>query len=307
MQTRSIHIGLNHVDRNKYNGWTGTLRSCEADARSMEALAAEQGISNRVLLLSADATYAPVMDELKAAATVLRDGDYLLITFAGHGASYDDIPTPASLSAAARPEESEDSNAGDEPDRRDEAWVLYDTYLLDDELHDYFVGLPPGVCVCVVSDSCFSGTVTRDGEVKDGRPALPGLVVVRGDGPPAETERRMDPRLANALYRRRFVAEYLPRIATVVPSRPKRPGAHVVLLAACQDNQTAGEGPGHGLFTEKLLEIWRAGQSRGSHRELIEGLKRVMPRRQQPNLYISGAPNARFENAPPFTPGAPVA
>lgn len=31
-QAQSLHIGLNAVDSNAYDGWDGTLNACEADA-----------------------------------------------------------------------------------------------------------------------------------------------------------------------------------------------------------------------------------------------------------------------------------
>ncbi|MDP9071378.1 MAG: caspase family protein, partial [Actinomycetota bacterium] len=33
----SLHIGLNRVDPDGYNGWSGDLAGCENDARDMRA------------------------------------------------------------------------------------------------------------------------------------------------------------------------------------------------------------------------------------------------------------------------------
>ena len=35
----SLHIGLNHVDPNAYNGWGGELAGCINDANAMKAIA----------------------------------------------------------------------------------------------------------------------------------------------------------------------------------------------------------------------------------------------------------------------------
>jgi hypothetical protein len=296
MQSMSIHIGLNQVDPQKYHGWRGDLAACEADARAMAALAEAQGIATRVLLLTGDATYARVMAELERAAAVLQNNDYLLLTFAGHGASFDDIPTPDATGAG------DAGSAGDDLDGRDEAWCLHDCCVLDDELHDCFVKLAPGVRVCVVSDSCFSGTVTREGKVaerKRGRRAGAS----RRDEPADGRQRRVPPRLANALYRRDFSTTYQPRSLAVVATRNRQPGAHIVLLAACQDDQTAVEGDGHGCFTEQLLMTWNDGRYAGSHGQFIDQITAGMPQRQRPNLFVCGEPSTTFQEARPFTPG----
>jgi hypothetical protein len=72
----------------------------------------------------------------------VRADDIFLLTYSGHGGQ---VP---------------DTN-GDEPDRKDETWVLYDGELVDDELHELYTQFKSGTRVVVLSDSCHSGTVTR--------------------------------------------------------------------------------------------------------------------------------------------------
>lgn len=294
MQSISIHIGLNEVDPTHYGGWRGALAACEHDAHAMAALAESQGIATRISLLTRHATYARVVGELATAAAVLRRGDYLLLTFAGHGASFDDIETPGRPVAVA----------GDEDDGKDEAWALHDGYLLDDELHDALCRFAAGVRVCVVSDSCFSGTVTRGRAndaascAQDRNPLSSGDDELPGD----LRERRVEPVLANALYRRSFAAVYLPRSDAARATRNLRPAAHVVLLAGCKDDQTVLEDQGHGRFTRALLSVWNAGQFAGSHHQLIHQIQAGMPNRQTPQLYVTGDLAPSFVNGRPFTP-----
>jgi hypothetical protein len=303
MKAMSIHIGLDHVDPQGYGGWAGRLASCEADARAMAELAQAQGIAVRAELLSAGATFDRVRAALQEVAAELQRDDYLLITFAGHGASYDDIPTQPGAPPAAPPSTSGAGcdDVGDEDDGRDEAWCLYDTYLLDDELHGYFCKLAPGVRVCVVSDSCFSGTVIRHGSEE---PAASGAQPPprRRRGPPVERERRLRPSTANALYRSQFRTRYQSRSAAALPARARVAGAHIVLLAACQDHETAVEGDGHGLFTEHLLATWDRGRFQGSHAQFLAQIANATSPRQRPNLFLSGAPSPAFAGARPFTP-----
>lgn len=308
MLTMSIHIGVNKVDPKEYGGWHGELLSCEADAAAMEELAAAQGIATRVPLRNTEATYARVMAELQQAAAALTGGDYLLITFAGHGASYKEIPvyhpvqSPSAESPATESPASivEDPLDPDEEDGRDEAWCLYDTYLLDDELHEALLGFAPGVRICVVSDSCFSGTVTRGDKIGVGGASVPKAAAARANEAPALRERRMPPRDADRLYRSQFRTKYRSHSAAVTTTRARRSAAQIVLLAACQDDQIAREGAAHGLFTEMLLGVWKMGAFTGSHRDLIHEIRKLMPPQQQPNLFVTGAPAHGFEADPPF-------
>ncbi len=54
----SLHLGLNSVDPNHYDGWNGQLAACEADAKDMEAIAKKKGFSTTNLLLTKQATVA---------------------------------------------------------------------------------------------------------------------------------------------------------------------------------------------------------------------------------------------------------
>jgi metacaspase-1 len=46
----SLHLGLNSVDPHKYEGWSGPLNACEADANDMADLAQNQGYASTKLL-----------------------------------------------------------------------------------------------------------------------------------------------------------------------------------------------------------------------------------------------------------------
>jgi hypothetical protein len=290
MRSMSIHVGLDHVDPNAYAGWRGDLRNCENDAREMARLADMQGIVERSVLLTRDATRAHLVAAFDRAAATLHYNDYLLVTFSGHGGWLEDVPMP---------EQASDGGTGDEIDGRDEAWCLYDTFLLDDEIRNQLSKLMSGVRVCVVSDSCYSGTVTRHGDLDYlmSRPPMGRRPDERNIG----GMRRIAYQLANALYRRGFASVYRPRKLAAAASCNKGTGAHIVLLAACQDDQGASEGERHGLFTERLLTTWDGGNYSGSHRGFLEQIRSNMPKSQQPQLYLSGEISDRFVNSRPFT------
>src|SRR5216117_3817966 len=81
----SVHVGLNRVDPDQYEGWDGQLTACEADAKDMEALAKAQGFKSRSLLLTKAATAAAVSAAISSAAKTLKSGDLFFLTYSGHG------------------------------------------------------------------------------------------------------------------------------------------------------------------------------------------------------------------------------
>ena len=141
----SIHIGLNHVDPKHYQGWDGALNACIADANDMRALAKKKGFAGNTLLVDGQATAAAVSSALLDASKKLVKGDLLFLTYSGHGGQV------------------RDTNSDEKDnDRMDETWVLYDRQLVDDELYNIWSKFKAGVRILVLSDSCHSGTVTRD-------------------------------------------------------------------------------------------------------------------------------------------------
>ena len=73
---------------------------------------------------------------------MLVSGDILLLTYSGHGGQIPDV-------------------TGEETDKLDETWCLYDGQLIDDEMYLELSRFAAGVRVLVFSDSCHSGTVVR--------------------------------------------------------------------------------------------------------------------------------------------------
>ncbi len=276
----SIHLGLNAVDSHAYKGWSGPLRGCENDARAMQALADARGFTAR-LLLGADATRASLLGAMDRAAAELAAEDLLLLTYSGHGAS---LPDPS----------------GDEPDQRDEAWCLHDGLLIDDEIHHRLCAFVAGVRVLVVSDSCFSGSVTRDDRLKPTTPRPRRPTVLR-DGSPAVPGRRAPGARVRAVLRAN-ADEYAARRAAVAATQALEPAAGIILLSACEDLQTAEDGELHGLFTAALLATWNEGAFTGGHDAFLAAIRTRIAAAQTPTLFSVGAVEPAFRAARPFTP-----
>ncbi len=290
VRARSLHIGLNTVGAAAYGGWTGPLAACEFDANDMATLADSQGIKASVLLTK-QATRARVLAAIRSAARSLRKGDLFFLTFSGHGGQVPDI-------------------TGDEADKQDETWCLYDGQLTDDELYFELSRFAAGVRILVLSDSCHSGTVTR-ARVPSVDPALGAA---RSKMMPIEVGRRVYAQhqpFYDKLQKKVAKSAGKPVVDpdTVLSSLSISGGrvsgivrkfkAAVILIAGCQDNQTALDGDRNGAFTARLMRVWNRGAFQGTYASFHSAIRAGMPATQTPNLYLLGSV-ARFVRQRPF-------
>ena len=275
---RSIHIGLNQVDPDHYDGWDGTLQACEFDANDMQKVAESRGFQS-TKLLTKEATADAVQAAIEGAASELSDGDFLFLTYSGHGGQ---VP---------------DKNAEEEPDRSDETWVLYDRQLVDDELYALWAKFQPGVRVFVLSDSCHSGSVLR---AIDDEEAVPNVLAKRETADAQSPRYRALPLDVMVKTYRDHRDEY-DEIQKSLPTASKADvGASVLLISGCQDDQTSLDGMANGLFTEKLLGTWDNGSWKGDYRSFHKAILAEMPGDQQPNYMSVGAGNPDFEGQDPL-------
>jgi hypothetical protein len=265
----SLHIGLNGVNPDAYSGWAGPLAACEFDARDMAGIAKAQGMTPTVIL-TRDATRAKTLAGIRAAAKQLKSGDLFFLSYSGHGGQVDDV-------------------SGEEIDKLDETWCLYDGELIDDELYLEFSRFAKGVRVLVMSDSCHSGTVTR---------AKPSITDT-----PSQRPKLMPPDIAKKVYTDHKDPDTALGHVTV-SSRLTKLAAKckvaVILISGCQDNQTSMDGDHNGAFTEQLLKVWNAGAFAGNYAQFSAKIKAHMPPTQSPNLFQLG-PTAAFARGRPFT------
>jgi len=278
-QAISIHVGLNEVDPAHYQGWNGKLVACEFDANDMERLAGGRGFKTHKLLTK-HATSKSVTAALHDAATKLDSGDMLLFTYSGHGGQ---VP---------------DAN-GDEQDRMDETWVLYDRQMVDDEVYSLLGTLKPGVRVAIFSDSCHSGTVAR-GLVELVGPDRVAESVNGGNGSGQPRVKGMPDEVVRSTYDANK-ALYDEIQKSLPPFDMANIGASVILTSGCQDNQTSLDGDKNGLFTQTLLKVWDDGAFTSSYRTFRKRIAREMPPWQSPNLFIVGATDRTFASQTPFT------
>ncbi|MBL8529394.1 MAG: caspase family protein [Burkholderiales bacterium] len=315
---RSIHVGLNYVDPDAYNGWNGELSGCINDARDMQAIADGLGYAS-LLLTDSEATSSRFISEVGQASADLTSGDILFLSYSGHGGQVDDVN-------------------GDEDDALDETWCLWDRQLIDDELFSLWSRFAAGVRIVMLSDSCHSGTVARMraalqemardvartrsvptaaetaafdslSKVLGFDPAKPKKAVTRagpyspsGVKPSAVTldrPKRVPPDI-QALVNNTRAAAHTAAQWLAGPREKAVVGASVILISGCQDNQLSMDGAGNGLFTQRLKQVWNNGGFSGDYRAFWVAIKGLMPANQQPNYFTVGVTNPAFEAQSPF-------
>ena len=291
-QGLSVHLGLNAVSAVHYGGWSGELMACEFDANDMASLAKSRGIKPTVLL-TRNATRAKALAAIRLAAKQLKSGDLFFLTYSGHGGQIPDV-------------------TGEEEDKKDETWCLYDGQLIDDELYLELSGFASGVRVLLLSDSCHSGTVARM--------ALVGTML---DPPPGGRSKMMPPSVAMRTYRdhQGFYDRLQEGVASAagktglpdpdsalanVAVSDRRTGVvkdfrpSVILISGCQDNQTSMDGDHNGAFTEQLLQVWNHSAYKGNYAKFHAAIKARMPATQSPNFFTLGSA-AAFVTQQPFS------
>ena len=289
----SLHIGLNAVSADHYGGWSGELAACEFDALDMAAIAKAKGMK-ATTLLTRKGTRANALAGIRAAAKSLRSGDLFFLSYSGHGGQVPDV-------------------TGEEADKQDETWCLFDGQLIDDELYCELGRFAAGVRILVLSDSCHSGTVTRAGPLP--MPAgTPALLPQRPKMMPLAVALRTY-RDHQAFYDK--LQQDLAKLAgnggvdpdtalaqVVVSGRRtalvKKFKPAVILISGCQDNQTSMDGEHNGAFTEQLLAVWNHGAFKRNYANFHALIKSRMPPTQTPNLFTLGGAGA-FLAQRPFT------
>jgi hypothetical protein len=262
----SLHVGLNKVDPTKYLGQYKTLKNAENDAVYYESLARANQYSP-TMLLGIDANSELFLGNLKSFAQRMVGGDQLFISYSGHGTRVPDLNT----------EETEE-------DEKDEAMVLYDRLVIDDELKALWPLFHEDVKIFLINDSCNNGTLTRYMfECLEPVDVAGESVVLRG----------IDEETSAPDFER--LRDFYQNVSIDVPNA----SCSIIQMASSQDNQYSDDGFGvNGDFTSRIKVICDAGFS-GSYRQLYDQVYADMPRWQKPNWdTLAGKPDPDYENSP---------
>lgn len=277
----AICMGLNRVDPNHYQGWSGDLNACEADANDMASLAQKAGFSVRKLLTT-EATRANFKSTVGQAAATASPGDIVLISYSGHGGQLPDLNS-------------------DEPDGKDETWCLFDGQLVDDETYVLLSQFRQGVRILVFADSCHSGTSTK--ELLLSMPISVSAQIFVSDDSRAAVPikyRAMPAQVGVRTYaaNKDFYDAILMDPANIRDNNEIR--ANCILISGCQDNQLSADGPENGRFTGRLKAVWNNGSYKGDYESFHKTIRSEMPIDQTPNLFSLGPNPKDFISQQPF-------
>ncbi|MFT4796796.1 MAG: hypothetical protein ACJAYE_002985 [Candidatus Azotimanducaceae bacterium] len=248
---------------------------CEADADSLFAIAGGLGYDSSILNTT-QATRSAVIKGVRAVAAELTAGDIFFLSYSGHGGQVRDVNF-------------------DEADGADETWCLFDGQLIDDELNVLWQTFDPLVRILVLSDSCHSGTVTRN----QPQVTMPsGELALKLYGTESPSFRYMPRVEAQRTYGQN--AQFYDGIQRGLSTSQTGEGPMVLLISGCRDDQLSVEGWDHGLFTSALLEVWNEGQFEGNYQSFYDQVLKSMPEIQQPQLYATGNKENDFLHQSPF-------
>jgi hypothetical protein len=243
MVKRALCVGIN-----KYPRADLELRGCVNDATAWADLLVEHYDFARPdvkLITNAKATKRNIIAALQDLLAGSTKGDVLVFTNSSHGTYVADTDGDESL--------------------YDEAICPYDCetdLIVDDELRALFAGIPKGVRTYVISDSCHSGSVTRE--------------------PPMETPDRRRKRYIDPIaIGRRGLSDVRRQARPRRESEIAEDDMNELLLSGCRADQYSYDARFgrrfHGAMTQTALETIAAADYRLTwsqlHRELVPALE----------------------------------
>lgn len=248
------------VGINDYPGSARDLQGCVNDATDWQKVLESRSFFVTKLVDSA-ATKQEIIRALSSAIAVSKAGDSIVFTFSGHGSWQPDTD-------------------GDESDGMDEGWCPYDInsngLLTDDEMYSIFGKVKLGVKLVMLSDSCHSGTVSRDVPSEDHNASSRRVRFM----PPSHFLKKSPEEIESSIK--------LPR----GPITPKPDRA--LLLSGCQDDEESIDsefgGRPNGTFTYYAIQALKRLSKSATYTDWYQSIRRVLPNAfypQTPNLFGS--------------------
>ncbi len=306
MKALSLHIGLNYVNPDAYDGWDGELAGCINDANSMKSIADSQGFTSATLIDS-QATCANVTNKISEICRQLDNGDFFLLTYSGHGGQLVD-------------------NTGEETDGLNETWCLWDRQFIDNEIYNLLSQFKTGVRIFISSDSCHSGTVIRAflRQIRKIKGAdkvnyvneFNKFINSSPRNLPVLKLRNMDNAFDGVLKKRSMpesqaIKNYeknkngydaIRNLAGSKQASRAAMNASVIYISGCQDTQSSYDGPVNGAFTTELLNVWNNGSFNGNYPSFHSQIRDMIANPNQVPEYMKLGPvAAAYENSKPYS------
>ncbi len=215
---------------NNYPGVSNDLNGCVNDVNDWASFLQLNGFETKIILNSS-ATRNNLLNGLKNLVAEAQADDVIVFSYSGHGTNVVDT-------------------SGDEEDSYDEALYVYDGTILDDELREIIRETKAGVHLVIISDSCFSGTVTR--VAPQGKPRY-----IKTDDIPV-----------NAKSKKRFLSD-----EDMVE----------ILISGCDNDEYSYDaqinGRWNGAFSAAALDVMK---DRLTYNEFYQALRGILPSSQYP-------------------------
>lgn len=273
----SLHIGLNRVDQDYYKGHVPPLYGCVNDMKTMQEFATSIGFKSYTLE-ERQATKQNIAARIEELGNSVIDNGIFLISYAGHGAQLQDSNTV------------ENSEFDIEGDFKDESWVTYNGFMLDDEIFNALAAIQTNIRVVLVSDSCHSESMSR-------------MLFFDAQAPNEPVERGL-----GTLQVRAILEENSQTVADLRSAAGKKDSSFkvaVINLSACLAFQKAKEIQGNGVFTQALVSTYKAYTNKRSidYEKFISDVKQKVKNRvreQDPNYSRSHIKKESFIRETPF-------
>ncbi|MGJ8743813.1 S8 family serine peptidase [Polaribacter sp.] len=266
-QAVSLHVGINEVSQQYYKGYVPPLYGCVNDMEKMGELAKKIGYETN-FLKNSEATREAIKEQIIRLGNSVEENGILLITYAGHGAPI--------------PDKNNDVNdLVDGNDGNDEAWVSYDGFLLDDEIHASLAQIKHKIRVVVISDSCHSESMSRF------------FMVDLESIKTTVFERSISSSQVLAILDKnnqttRSIRENIPAKESLEYS------VYVIALSACEKDEKAKEVGGQGVFTKTFINNY-IGSDNKNYQSFIDLVKaKISDSTQKPKLTTSHHFNKNF-------------
>ena len=259
-----VGFGLNAVDPAQYGGWDGKLVACHNDVKALKSALATGPRWTAEIILDKDATSKRAASTFRQLADLVEPGDLVVIAASGHGGQILDV-------------------TGDEPDRKDETWVLWDMEVPDDVVNTWLSWFRPGVRVLLIRDTCHSATIARAAFS-------------------ADAAQRLRPKSVPVQFREAAAIAQEDRLYILRDAyKPAIIQANVLTLAACKDSEVAYDGDQHGRFTGALLRSLQTNPA--SYEAWLKDAQKLCRPLQTPQLVQDGPikPTKALAKQKPFT------
>lgn len=227
---KAICVGINN-----YSGTANNLNGCVNDANDWANLLESFGFQTSTIL-DEQATMENLLNAFSNLINNASEGDVVVFTYSGHGTTVLDT-------------------SGDEPDSYDEALFVFDGPIIDDKFRVILDNANKGAQIIIISDSCFSGTVTRALSIESAKPRF-----IKTDTIPA-----------SAILKKHFLA------------KTSDENMVELLLSGCNDSEYSYDayinGKWNGAMTANAISVIKPEQT---YNEFFTKLRTILPSKEYP-------------------------